>query len=1217
MRGLPTGCRSIYRLRQSSSTVSLTAILLTAALLFVSFPAKADELEDLQNQLEDTGASWWAERNELTDLDMDELQQYLGALPPEEEFMEDWEDWIEEDSWPEINAQAIPGTLDWRNHHGKNYITSVKNQGSCGSCWAFAAVGSSEAAYAVYNDQNNPTIDLAEQHLNSECCSAGDCGGGYPGSALSYIRDTGVPDEPCFPYQASNSSCSPCSDWQSRVTHIASRSYYYNRPETELMRALQMGPITATFEVFNDFYSYGGGVYEHTWGDSVGWHAIVIVGYNQAEQYWIAKNSWGSGWGESGYFRIRWNQCHIDYYNYQPLYSSTPLFGPDFSADDANTCIDDRQVSFTNLSGDMPTYYLWDFGDGDTSEDENPNHTFPSVIGSYTVTLTAWGPGGVDDEVKTNYISVQPLTTADFSASLESVCPEESLSFTNLSEGSNLSYDWNFGDGEHSNQVSPQHTYSNPGDYTVTLTVTGACGNDSAVKPDFIHVIDVAAECDDGNICTINSCSEGACSQQNLSTVCREANGACDAPEYCPGDGGQCPEDALEPASTECRAAAGDCDAAEYCPGDAVDCPADNLMPNTTECRSSAGDCDIAEFCPGDAVDCPANDFLPASAECRSSGGDCDVAETCTGSSADCPTNDFLPASSECRSSGGDCDPAETCTGSSADCPTNDFLPASAECRSAAGECDAVEFCTGSGANCPSDDFLPVSTECRTAAGDCDYAEYCPGDAVDCPADNLMPNTTECRSSAGDCDIAEFCTGDAVDCPANDFLPASAECRSSGGDCDVAETCTGSSADCPANDFLPASSECRSSGGDCDPAETCTGSSADCPTNDFLPASAECRSAAGECDAVEFCTGVSVACPTDDYFSASTECRAAAGDCDPAEFCPGDAVDCPADNLMPNTTECRSSAGDCDIAEFCPGDVVDCPANDFLPASAECRSSGGDCDVSEYCTGHTTDCPDDMFADDGSYCSNDWCHPVGECIEGECIAEQLDCSDDIPCTEDSCNEDSQICVNDEIPCAEILVTPECPTDPFNGEIEIPVTIDRVDGEDNIGFTLVFDADHLNYIGYSVTGTILEDWLNRFQCGLDESAGNRIQCTGDSDVGLFDVSISTLAVFLFETSAAKATEDKNQTVSFQLQSLVGDLQYMSAGDCEADIADDSADDDSADDDSADDDGADDDGADDDGADDDGADDDGADDDDNGYGGAAGRSPEEDDGGSCGF
>ncbi len=146
----------------------------------------------------------------------------------------------------------------------------------------------------------------------------------------------------------------------------------------------------------------------------------------------------------------------------------------------------------------------------------------------------------------------------------------------------------------------------------------------------------------------------------------------------------------------------------------------------------------------------------------------------------------------------------------------------------------------------------------------------------------------------------------------------------------------------------------------------------------------------------------------------------------------------------------------------------------------------------------------------------------------------------------------------------------------------------------------------------MTGTILEDWLNRFQCDLDESVGNRIQCTGDSDVGLLDANISTLAVFLFETSAAKATEDKNQTVSFQLQSLVGDLQYMSAGDCEADIADNSTDDDNADDDNADDDNADDDNADD-----YDADDYDADGDDNGYGNVGRTGTEEDDGGSCGF
>ncbi len=97
------------------------------------------------------------------------------------------------------------GIFDWRDKDGENWVTPVKNQGSCGSCWAFSAVGAAESAFLIYTNDPGMNIDLSEQHLVSDCCSVGSCGGGVPRSALEYIRDTGVPDEDCFPYTARNS----------------------------------------------------------------------------------------------------------------------------------------------------------------------------------------------------------------------------------------------------------------------------------------------------------------------------------------------------------------------------------------------------------------------------------------------------------------------------------------------------------------------------------------------------------------------------------------------------------------------------------------------------------------------------------------------------------------------------------------------------------------------------------------------------------------------------------------------------------------------------------------------------------------------------------------------------------------------------------------------------------------------------------------------------
>ncbi len=81
------------------------------------------------------------------------------------------------------------------------------------------------------------------------------------------------------------------------------------------------GPFLATMRVYSDFFDYGGGVYQYTWGELEGGHAVAIVGYNDYQGYWIAKNSWGTGWGEGGWFRIAYGECAIDSYAYVPTIS--------------------------------------------------------------------------------------------------------------------------------------------------------------------------------------------------------------------------------------------------------------------------------------------------------------------------------------------------------------------------------------------------------------------------------------------------------------------------------------------------------------------------------------------------------------------------------------------------------------------------------------------------------------------------------------------------------------------------------------------------------------------------------------------------------------------------------------------------------------------------------------------------------------------------------
>jgi len=145
------------------------------------------------------------------------------------------------------------------------------------------------------------------------------------------------------------------------------------------------------------------------------------------------------------------------------------------------------EVNFTDESTGNPTSWLWDFGDGNTSDEQNPSHVY-ATAGNFTVKLTVSNNAGSDTETKVDYISaVWPEVTADFSADpLSGVAPLE-VQFTDESVNA-LEWEWNFGDGGVSTLQNPEYTYLTPGTYTVTLTITGPGGTDTQEMENLISV---------------------------------------------------------------------------------------------------------------------------------------------------------------------------------------------------------------------------------------------------------------------------------------------------------------------------------------------------------------------------------------------------------------------------------------------------------------------------------------------------------------------------------------------------------------------------------------------------------------------------------------------------------------------------------------------------------------------------------------------------------
>jgi len=209
---------------------------------------------------------------------------------------------------PLSGGGSLPSYFDWSDNAGINWMTPVKNQGGCGACWAFGAVGAVEAKLNI--DFNNPNLDydLAEQQLISKgdsCCSnCGGCSGGYEAQALNYIRDVGIADESCFPYVYGDGFCNLCSDWQNRTFKITSYHGVANTREDSKRALIDYGPLVVNIESgYPAFESYSGGIFTES-SNGGGDHYVDLVGYNDTGQYWIIKNSWGSGWGENGYMRL-------------------------------------------------------------------------------------------------------------------------------------------------------------------------------------------------------------------------------------------------------------------------------------------------------------------------------------------------------------------------------------------------------------------------------------------------------------------------------------------------------------------------------------------------------------------------------------------------------------------------------------------------------------------------------------------------------------------------------------------------------------------------------------------------------------------------------------------------------------------------------------------------------------------------------------------------
>lgn len=292
----------------------LKGVLITAILLLLAWNSvvcvageRRHDLYDVHNLIAQKGAKWIAGETPISRLPAEERQKRAGGLLRETRLTT-----LGVLAEPDARSvYTLPYSIDWRNNGG-DFVSDIKDQGSCGSCWAFATVAALESCYMIANNLPGQNIDLSEQVVLS-CSGAGTCKGGSVTSASSFIKSTGAPDDSYYPYTVTNGSCSNAqSGWQNNAKKINAYNYVSSTDTItvdQLKNALfNYGPIVVVMAVYDDFYYYINGVYSRTSDVFEGYHAVLVVGYDDTNSCFIVKNSWGTEWGEQGYFRIAYSQ---------------------------------------------------------------------------------------------------------------------------------------------------------------------------------------------------------------------------------------------------------------------------------------------------------------------------------------------------------------------------------------------------------------------------------------------------------------------------------------------------------------------------------------------------------------------------------------------------------------------------------------------------------------------------------------------------------------------------------------------------------------------------------------------------------------------------------------------------------------------------------------------------------------------------------------------
>lgn len=279
-----------------------------AASLQSSEPWISDEdFTWLQDQAVTQGWTFTIGKNPAADRPFSEL---CGLVEPE-----DW--WMDASFDPCVPTTVLPSRFDWRDLGG---CTPVRNQGACGSCWAFGSIAPLECNILITDHKE---VDLSEQWLVSCNTNGWGCNGGwwahdYFQWKMDLCNGTGAVLEKDFPYRAADLPCDGPYDRPYMIDSWRFIGFSQGVAPTEAIKQaiLDYGPVSVACAVTQAFGGYTGGVFNENDPTAQINHAVALVGWDDSQGtngVWFLRNSWGPGWGEEGYMRIEYGVCKVGY----------------------------------------------------------------------------------------------------------------------------------------------------------------------------------------------------------------------------------------------------------------------------------------------------------------------------------------------------------------------------------------------------------------------------------------------------------------------------------------------------------------------------------------------------------------------------------------------------------------------------------------------------------------------------------------------------------------------------------------------------------------------------------------------------------------------------------------------------------------------------------------------------------------------------------------